>query len=497
MVLVLAHLPAVAQNALDFGDAAAPYPTLLADDGARHGLAGPSLGNIRDSEADGQPSALADGDDLSNVDDEEGVVLAPALVCLGNSITVIASSAAALDAWVDFNRDDDWQDAGEQIFTSLAVAAGANVLNFDLPCPVVAGTSFVRFRISSNGGLAPTGLAADGEVEDYIVTLPGVVPNNLDFGDAPAPYPTLLADDGARHGLAGPSLGNIRDSEADGQPSALADGDDLSNVDDEEGVVLAPALACLGNSITVIASSTAALDAWVDFNRDGDWQDAGEQIFTSLAVAAGANVLNFDAPCPVVAGTSFVRFRISSNGGLTPTGLAVDGEVEDYIVTLPGGQADLFISKTDGVIEALPGGNLIYTIVAGNNGPANVSNALVEDNFPAELSCTWTSTAAGGATGNTNSNTPANLSDLLDLPAASLVTYTINCDIDINAAGTISNTATITSDVDSDSATDDDTVLLMLEEPAPIPTLNDWGRWLLVMGLLFMSVLYMRRRHKA
>ena len=38
--------------------------------------------------------------------------------------------------------------------------------------------------------------APDGEVEDYLVTI--VEP--LDFGDAPdQPYPTLLANNGARH----------------------------------------------------------------------------------------------------------------------------------------------------------------------------------------------------------------------------------------------------------------------------------------------------------
>ena len=37
-----------------------------------------------------------------------------------------------------------------------------------------------------------------------------------DFGDAPAPYPTLLMDDGAWHEPTGPILGTARDSETDG-----------------------------------------------------------------------------------------------------------------------------------------------------------------------------------------------------------------------------------------------------------------------------------------
>ena len=48
---------------------------------------------------------------------------------------------------------------------------------------------------------------------------------DADFGDAPAPYPTLLSQNGAFHYLGGPTLGTLRDVEADGQPSLVADGD--------------------------------------------------------------------------------------------------------------------------------------------------------------------------------------------------------------------------------------------------------------------------------
>ena len=58
-----------------------------------------------------------------------------------------------------------------------------------------------------------------------------------DFGDAPAPYPTLLAGNGARHDASGPTLGANRDTAADGQPKATATGDYTSGVsDDEDGV---------------------------------------------------------------------------------------------------------------------------------------------------------------------------------------------------------------------------------------------------------------------
>lgn len=70
---------------------------------------------------------------------------------------------------------------------------------------------------------------------------------SADFGDAPPPYPTLLADDGARHeGGGGPRLGANRDVENDGRitiggvSSPHANGDDFEQLygspDDEDGI---------------------------------------------------------------------------------------------------------------------------------------------------------------------------------------------------------------------------------------------------------------------
>lgn len=51
-----------------------------------------------------------------------------------------------------------------------------------------------------------------------------------DYGDAPLPYPTIRADDGARHVATGPRLGATRDEEGDGQPSTAGDGEDEDGV---------------------------------------------------------------------------------------------------------------------------------------------------------------------------------------------------------------------------------------------------------------------------
>lgn len=197
-------------------------------------------------------------------------------------------------------------------------------------------------------------------------------PIALDFGDAPtaaqlgiaADYPVMLADDGARHAISSLRLGALVDSEADGQPDAGALGDDLAGQSDEDGVVwltdlvVDPAGVSLAG-VEVTASEPGVLDAWIDFNRDGDWNDPGEQIFASYELSGGSERLHFEVPSTASLGATAARFRVSSDGGLAPTGLAIDGEVEDYLVVLQDG------AELDGVTvnAQLPGSSVSASLL--------------------------------------------------------------------------------------------------------------------------------------
>jgi hypothetical protein len=87
--------------------------------------------------------------------------------------------------------------------------------------------------------------------------------------------------------------------------------------------------------VNVTASGVGGLlNAWVDFNRNGSWADPGEQVFTNVPLAPGVNALTFPVPPTASLGNTFARFRFSTQGGLSYTGLAPNGEVEDYQVTI-------------------------------------------------------------------------------------------------------------------------------------------------------------------
>ncbi len=171
----------------------------------------------------------------------------------------------------------------------------------------------------------------------------------LDWGDAPRTYPVLAVNNGAVHGFVnGLSLGTKIDTEANGVPSTTALGDDnrgpvdANNVviDDEDGILfLRPIVAgdtknAINATVTNTTGVTTYLHAWIDFNADGDWSDAGEQILKNVVVRNGSNVLNFTAPAGAIIGDTFARFRLSQEFNTAIGGRARSGEVEDYKVAV-------------------------------------------------------------------------------------------------------------------------------------------------------------------
>jgi uncharacterized repeat protein (TIGR01451 family) len=382
----------------DFGDDPASYGTQGAG-AASHTidpLATLRLGQCVDTEADGQPNAGALGDDATAgtsrigncFDDEDGIAFTSLLTaCQSAQLTATASAAGLLDGWIDFNRDGDFDDAGERIFSGQAVTAGSTPLSYTVPCTTSEGTTYSRFRLSTAGTAAPTGAAPDGEVEDYAVNLGAV-----DFGDAPDTYGTTLGNGGPNHRVvAGFSLGATVDVEAAGQPSvdALGDGADEDGVTLPAGGVL---VACGTANLSVSLTNTAAiatprLDAWIDFDGDGAFNDPRDRIATSLALTAGANALAVNVPCDARSTATYARFRLSSAGVATPGGPATDGEIEDWAVITEGldfGDAPdpaypTLLASNGARHAVLPVGNPTLGAVVDTEGDGQPNAALTGD----------------------------------------------------------------------------------------------------------------------
>jgi uncharacterized repeat protein (TIGR01451 family) len=124
-------------------------------------------------------------------------------------------------------------------------------------------------------------------------------------------------------------------------------------------------------------------------------------------------------------------------------------------------QADLSISKDDGVTSVTAGGSVTYTIAATNAGPDAVTGATVEDTLPGGLTdITWSCAGIDGGTCSAAGS--GNINDTVNLPVTASVTYTVHATVSPSANGSLSNTAKITppagtTDPDPEDATDTDT----------------------------------------
>ena len=237
------------------------------------------------------------------------------------------------------------------------------------------------YRIYLNNGILDQ--AGNALVENHTTSLPnpataGDTINHwydiflgtaVDYGDAPATYPVLAGNNGANHFITpGVYIGNAPTADFDGQPAASASLD--SNDDGVTFGNLLPGVT-LGSRVTVIAPTNGLkLSAWFDVDGTVGWNNSTERVLTNYVLTAGSNVIDFTIPNGI-RGTTYARFRVSTQdipspaGGTGATGSQLDGEVEDYRVTITGPA----FQNPDTIIVNVPG-----------TGPTNVGNLDVNDN---------------------------------------------------------------------------------------------------------------------
>ena len=131
---------------------------------------------------------------------------------------------------------------------------------------------------------------------------------------------------------------------------------------------------------------------------------------------------------------------------------------------------DLAVTKTDNLTSVTPGDTVTYTIVVTNNGPSDVSGAVVEDVLPNTLeNVSYTSTVTGTVSGNTASGN-GDINDTVNMAADSSITYTVSGIVASSATGQLTNTVTVTSpsgvlelDIDNNTATDPDEITALFD----------------------------------
>lgn len=366
--LVTVTVPATCTGS-DYGDAPYGYEN---GNPASHGISPLiKIGTATDAEG-GPVSALVNtpaiGDDGNNpINDEESISFLPVPNTSSQSLNLVVydvlnktGSTAYLVSWIDFNRDGDFNDAGErsqivQLSSNDTLTNPVMQFNgFNNGCVVNAGLSYLRVRLTSDTtgawSNAPSadGSRTNGEVEDYAITLMGA-----DFGDAPAAYPIVRAmvnpdlnSDGSPDATGSVWLGNTVDYNysCNYASSSTADADDNDfTSDDEDGLQMSSQIP-IGTPVpwTITVNSqgpvtNALWGMWIDWNADGTFDNFYTNSVNTTSAPTPVTV-NVTAPANAIQG--FIVRAAAKAPGTAFTlndynNTITNGEWEDYIRATP------------------------------------------------------------------------------------------------------------------------------------------------------------------
>ncbi|QHS59740.1 DUF7933 domain-containing protein [Chitinophaga agri] len=158
----------------------------------------------------------------------------------------------------------------------------------------------------------------------------------------------------------------------------------------------------------------------------------------------------------VVTYTVTVATPSSFTGSLSNTAAAssdaTDNTPANNNSTTPGitptSKADIAVVKSTTATTFAPGEDVVYTITVTNNGPSNAANVVVTDNAPAGTTIkSWSAAVTTGTVTLPATSGTGNINQTIaSVPNAAVVTYTVTVATSSGFTGSLSNTASASSD---------------------------------------------------
>lgn len=231
-----------------------------------------------------------------------------------------------------------------------------------------------------------------------------------DWGDLPDSYSTTSTANGPRHFVTpGFQLGASIDGEVDGVPTPSATGEGLVG-DSDDGVVVVSNGGFLVKGVNTLRVTVAGvgglLTGWMDINADGHfdeserltWTLAGNNLGGEADLSPGTFDLQVTIPNSAVDGPLAARFRWGEQG-LTFTGAAAIGEVEDYRLGLNFLLGDYdrngTVDQGDYLVWRFTQGQVVVPFAGADGNGDGVINAPDYDVWAAHFGQTLPPPAAG------------------------------------------------------------------------------------------------------
>ena len=238
--------------------------------------------------------------------------------------------------WIDFNRDGDFGDAGELAFDAGGLNNTAITASIKVPNNASIGTSRVRIAMKYNESADACESYTYGEVEDYAVNIIGSnnepTPDEPEAGGGPAPegYCDAQSQNSKYEWIQKVSIGSINNTSAN--DNGYGDYTHLSTdvtAGNTHTITLQPGY--------VGAAYNESWQVWIDFNRDGDFNDVAELAFSSSSPSKTTVTAALMVPADASIGSTRMRITMKYNGTASNCGNYSYGEVEDYELNIRSG----------------------------------------------------------------------------------------------------------------------------------------------------------------
>jgi len=297
-----------------------------------------------------------------------------------------AEDASPAESIVATTNGTLWQSV--ESYGSISATSGSTSTTITDPANAGGGTAVLETTASSLS-LGVTLNGGGGTAAAFGILTP------YDYSDAPL---TGTSYGAANHRtIAGLRMGSAFTTESTAFDSATA------SADSDDAITLPNLFRGVASSINVPVTGPGKLSAWIDYNDDGDFADAGEQIASSVSdggsgdsdgAVNGTIQLALTPPANAATTPTIARFRFSSNTGAASSGLAGYGEVEDYLLTVI--YPSLSVSKSSTVLsdpsnggtnpKAIPGATVRYCVLVTNTGNTSASTVQMADSLPGTTS---------------------------------------------------------------------------------------------------------------